>query len=102
MLRLRTADGLDMASFCAAYGDEAAAAERGAVERHKEAGLSSSGGAGSRRPTGCVGVVGEPQDRSTPSFETTRYRLSDPDGFLLSNSIISDIFAAFNFDKIRL
>lgn len=55
------------------HGDAAAAAVRAAVAGHAKRGLVEAF-AGSR---------GE-----------SRVRLSDPEGFLLSNDIISDVFAA--------
>jgi coproporphyrinogen III oxidase-like Fe-S oxidoreductase len=72
MLRLRTADGLDTRSFASRFGDEAASTVLCSLQKH----ISS-------------GMVLRTDDH--------RLRLSDPRGFLLSNVIISDVFAAFKF-----
>lgn len=71
MLRLRTADGLNLGSFSSRFGDEAAKTVLSSLQKHLKSGL----------------VLHSNQ----------RVRLSDPHGFLLSNDIISDVFAAFQF-----
>jgi len=75
MLRLRMADGLDLGQLSSSYGVEVADRVRAALHKHKA--------------TGCV------QELSTPSGGA-QVRLSDPQGFLLSNDIISDVFAEFD------
>ena len=74
MLRLRLADGLDLASLAAQHGQAAAATVLKALQPHAARGLVEIEGAGSSQIA----------------------RLSDPDGFLVSNHIISDIFAALD------
>ena len=74
MLRLRTSDGLQLSNFQQSYGERFAEALLRVLQRHEEAGLVSRiHGAGDS-------VVG--------------YRLTDPEGFLLSNDVMSDCFAA--------
>ena len=160
MLRLRTSDGLDMASFGAAYGHEAAATVRSSLQRHVQSGLvlelprlpiiitepvmmvagvpaesqggcppSGSGEAGEATPSSAApaaagdqrvpsaedgaaagdgGSSGSAKDGGSSSSSGIsaaswdyRIRLSDPEGFLLSNSIISDVFAAFSFKPAK-
>ena len=73
MLSLRTADGLDLGSLALRFG--AAASDRvwAALQPHVESGL-----------------VLVAQSAAAPR----RVRLSDPRGFLLSNDVISSVFAA--------
>ena len=71
MLRLRTSDGLDMRDFSDRFGEDAAGTVTKSLQKHIERGLVLN------------------QDH--------KIRLSDPNGFLLSNDIISDVFAAFKF-----
>lgn len=74
MLRLRLGDGLDLEQLSLDFGSEAAAKTLAALEPHIKSGLALlTGGGGGRLP-----VV----------------KLSDPGGFLVSNDIISDVFAA--------
>ena len=73
MLRLRTADGLDLEEVGARFGGAAAAAVERGLAPHAEAGRA-------------VRVA------STAST----WRLTDPAGFVVSNSIISDVFAALD------
>ncbi|PRW32956.1 activating signal cointegrator 1 complex subunit 3 isoform B [Chlorella sorokiniana] len=92
MLRLRLADGLDLRQLATqhAQGEEAADIVLHALQPHiargwvladRGAGWSSgSGGSGSGGGEGAV----------------QRVRLADPQGFLVSNDIISDCFAAFD------
>jgi oxygen-independent coproporphyrinogen-3 oxidase len=82
MLGLRTSDGLDLAALAAAYGDGAVAAMLPALERHEQRGLvqlTRGGGGGGGGGGG--------------SSEVVRARLTDPRGFMLSNDVISDLFA---------
>jgi coproporphyrinogen III oxidase-like Fe-S oxidoreductase len=68
MLRLRLADGLDLSSVSARFGREKAEAVYRSLKKHIDKGLVQ---------------------------ENNRVvRLQDPRGFLVSNSIISDIFVA--------
>ena len=70
MLRLRLADGLNMSKVAADFGDNSASAIFKAVKKHQEQGFVQHDGE----------VI----------------RLRDPEGFLFSNDIISDIFAALD------
>ena len=103
MLSLRTADGLDMTGFRASFGQEAATAVHDALKIHIRQGLVLQ----MPRIT-ITSREGEPVPSSTPEIDIKnrdpgdqdwdfRVRLSDPEGFLLSNSVISDVFAAFSF-----
>ena len=90
MLRLRTSDGLDMASFAASFGDDAAESVHKAMEGHIREGMVLK----LPRLSAALAVAGS-GGRYNWDF---RIRLSDPEGFLVSNSIISDAFAAFRFE----
>ena len=95
MLRLRTADGLDLARLAATHGDEAAALVCKAAQKHVEAGrvslLDTNAGGGGRGLQS-----GEPGRERAGGPPSRIMRLTDPQGFLLSNDIISDIFLAFS------
>ncbi len=75
MLQLRLGEGLDLDAVAAGHGAAAAEAIRRAVAQHAKAG----------RAVLEWGVNGE-----------ARCRLADPEGFLTSNDIISDVFAALS------
>jgi oxygen-independent coproporphyrinogen-3 oxidase len=81
MLALRTADGLDLARFARQYGEKNVARVLRALERYEADGLVLRIGDGSR--DGGAAGAGE-----------RRVRLSDPDGLMLSNDIISSVFAS--------
>ena len=87
MLRLRTADGLDMGSFSSRFGGEAAATVLSSLEKHLKSGLVIQ----------CQRLPGSLPLTCQHEACNHRLRLSDPNGFLLSNDIISDVFAAFEF-----
>ena len=70
MLRLRLSDGLDFRVVAEHFGEERASSIRSALRRHVDRGLVEERGS-------CV-------------------RLADPEGFLVSNGIISDAFAALD------
>jgi oxygen-independent coproporphyrinogen-3 oxidase len=82
MLRLRTADGLDMYRVQRDFGQHVVQQLGPVLDRHAAAGrVQLLDAAGS-----CVS-----------SFRHAHQaRLSDPDGFLLSNAVISDLFAALD------
>ncbi|CAL8464114.1 g3649 [Coccomyxa elongata] len=80
MMRLRTADGLDMADFGERFGEGAVRAVNAALEPHEAAALVERH---AEKPT---------SEKAGKAVEVVR--LSDPDGFLVSNDIISDVFAA--------
>eukprot|EP00887_Chlorella_sp_A99_P000273 scaffold13.g273.t1 len=118
MLRLRLADGLDLDWLAGWHpqGQEAAAIVLSALERHIEAGLvqrdrtgSSAGPAGAGAPTEAARPAGaSPEGAGRPAaagerggggggvHALGRVRLADPDGFIVSNEIISDVFAALD------
>lgn len=77
MLSLRTADGLDMTAFSRMYGAE--------NTNHVLQAL---------RPYQQQGLVLPPTGPSSEDGVGARVRLADPDGFLVSNDIISSVFAA--------
>ena len=75
MLQLRLGQGLDLASVAASHGVAAADAIRRAVRQHEASGLV----------TLTAGLYG-----------SQHCRLTDPEGFLMSNDVISDVFAALD------
>jgi oxygen-independent coproporphyrinogen-3 oxidase len=80
MLRLRLRDGLDLARLEAEHGAEAAGTVRAALAAYRLPGAVEGLTAGG----GPCAVA-----------DASVVRLSDPQGLLLSNDIISDVFAAF-------
>lgn len=84
MLRLRLSDGLDLVQLAADHpqGRQAAAAVMTALQPHIKAGrvIVDESGDSSKKLTGTV-------------------RLADPEGFVLSNDIISDVFAALDITR---
>lgn len=94
MLRLRLSDGLDLAQLGARFGAAPAAAAAAALAPHVGAGLaevvadgSHALGSGSRGHAAGGKGGGEGLSGSV-------VRLTDPEGFLVSNDVISDVFAA--------
>ena len=77
MLRLRTADGLDLKELSQAYGQDIPATLLPTLLQYRDQGL-----------------VQLTQEEGSKIVQ--KARLSDPDGFLLSSGIISDLFAAFD------
>lgn len=113
MLRLRMADGLDLAQFATEFGDRAAhiVASALAARSHEGLVLLDRMPAQLAGPDASWGVHGHVQSAAAagPSQGvgaqkvhgvqrgTVRHaRLADPGGFLLSNDIISDVFAALS------
>ena len=124
MMRLRTADGLCLKEVESAYGSSAARSIASALDPHRQAGLVQTCSNSKSRATDSSGAgMGDaaaanehagPADRSkhvsmqqhrsdmtqngAPSTEESlagsQVRLSDSEGFLVSNDIISDVFAA--------
>lgn len=88
MLRLRLGSGLDLRQLAAAHpqGDEAADVVRRALAPHIARGWVLADNGSSSRGSSSGGSGGEVQ----------RVRLADPQGFVVSNDIISDVFAAFD------
>ena len=76
MLRLRMSDGLDLDSLAKQYGPDASMAVAASLRPHLAAGLVKYHGM-------AAGVQGS-------------VRLADPEGFLMSNDIISDVFLALD------
>ena len=99
MMRLRTARGLDLAAVRDAYGSGAVRQIEKALQPHERTGLverlkapaedaspGDAAAASRQQPSGLPnnGVADPPG---------SAVRLSDPEGFLVSNDIISDVFA---------
>ena len=72
MLRLRVADGLDLGEVQREFGKKQADSIKAAIKPH------------------C--------NQKTVEFDGRRIRLKDPEGYLFSNDIISDIFAVLDPD----
>ena len=99
MLRLRLSDGLDLAQLGARFGAQQAAAAAAALAPHVGAGLAEVI-ADRGHALGCAprargaGAEGGGEDLSGCVV-----RLTDPEGFLVSNDVISDVFAALVPDE---
>ena len=118
MMRLRTADGLDLKAFEDSYGSSAARRVASAVEPHSLAGLvqecestdirTASDESESRSQVVPKQGVSVSDHASTMNgnlmdhdlamsqkggLRGKRLRLTDPEGFLVSNDVISDVFA---------
>lgn len=94
MLRLRLSDGLDLAQLGARFGTAPTAAAAAALAPHVDAGLAEvvadrahALSSGSRGHAAGAKGGGEGLSRCV-------VRLTDPEGFLVSNDVISDVFAA--------
>ncbi len=83
MLSLRTADGLDLQLLEGRFGAQARRAAQHALGGFVGQGLVLGVGADGRRLAAGQGLGA-----------AARVRLSDPEGFLVSNDVISDVFAA--------
>ena len=102
MLSLRTADGLDLASVAQRHGPGAADRIQAALQPHLALGLvsvvqqrgvlSMATGQDSQTQGSCK----HRSDVRTPPWPCLR--LADPGGLLVSNDIISDVFAALTPD----
>lgn len=91
MLRLRLADGLDLSQLAARHpqGEEAAALVAAALRPHVERGWAVASNASSSGSSSGGSAGG-----------TVRHvRLADPQGFVMSNDIISDVFAALDITQ---
>ncbi len=122
MMRLRTADGLDLGEVERSYGSSSVRAIASALIPHMRAGLvqlcDSSPSSSRSSPdskdasahqqqsasAGTLGgsMIGKSEQRRTDglwqgssieSLGCARVRLTDPEGLLVSNDIISDVFA---------
>lgn len=116
MMRLRTADGLDLKAFEESYGSGAARSVASALEPHGQAGLvqqcscpeetdkaasTSDTSAKQSVTNGSFDSLGDGRSMQPDvgldqqeGLRGKRVRLTDPEGFLVSNDIISDVFAA--------
>lgn len=96
MLSLRTADGLSLVSFQQQYGREKALKVLCALKEHHDRGTVLLIGAGAKSSALAADAwANEVLDSiENESSGSAAVRLSDPEGFLLSNEIISDVFAA--------
>ncbi|XP_078434841.1 radical SAM superfamily protein [Wolffia australiana] len=88
MLALRTAGGVDVAALAAEFGEGIGAAVGGALMDYVDSGL-----VGGRDFDGKEIPAAALQGRAAAG-EVRFLRLSDPEGFLLSNEIIASVFAA--------
>jgi len=101
MLSLRMADGLDLAAIAEQHGANAAHRIQAALQPHLASGLVS---AVEKQEQLSRAAYQEPQTQSTHECSGIRtqpwpcLRLADPGGFLVSNDIISDVFAALTPD----
>ena len=93
MMRLRTVGGLDLASLRNAYGSRPVRQIEKALERHERAGLVERAAAKQPAEEGVPNLDPRPLDPREVAVPGTVVRLADPEGFLVSNDIISDIFA---------
>ena len=114
MVRLRTSDGFDLDACAERYGPDAAGTILEALEEARERGLLVvEGGAGAEagEADGGGGAPGEVPASSTTIITTTTTtkerklgvaRLTDPDGFLFSNDVISTVFAEMGEAELLL
>jgi len=100
MLGLRTADGLDLRAVRRDHGQAAVDALLPVLRRREQQGLvelhAGGGGGGEQAPTAAAGAAaaGPAAARGGGGgLVPIRARLTDPAGFLVSNDIISDLFA---------
>lgn len=80
MLRLRMSDGLDMDWLAQQFGQLCAEQVAASLQPHIANGLAEF----------------KPGKSGTNGHHTGHVRLADPEGFLMSNDIISDIFVALD------
>ena len=94
MLRLRLSDGLDLAQLAARFGAQPAAAAAAALAPQVGAGLAEvvSGGSDTLCPGPRASAAGG--EGGSDGLSGRAVRLTDPEGFLVSNDVISDVFAA--------
>ena len=85
MLRLRTREGLDLREVAGRWGAREARAIREALAPSVAAGLAAEEGRGFSSSSS-----------SDPRSSWPIVRLTDPEGFLVSNSVISDVFVGLD------
>ena len=85
MLRLRTREGLDLGEVAGRWGEREARAIREALAPSVAAGLAAEEGRGFSSSSS-----------SDPRSSWPIVRLTDPEGFLVSNSVISDVFVGLD------
>lgn len=112
MLGFRLREGLDLDAIASKHGNRAAlAVEDGSAEGLRlgwvlregmeEAHYSLSHGDGAGRIGSCFGDSRHNQAQSVSGASRRgRLRLSDPEGFLFSNSVISSVFCELDKGKI--
>ena len=102
MLSLRLADGLDLAAVAARHGGNAADHIQAALQPHLDSGRVSAVEQQRRHSPGSQQCLHSEQGRLSGTSNRTYLwpclRLTDPGGFLVSNDIISDVFAALTPD----
>ena len=95
MLRLRLSDGLDLAQLAARFGAQPAAAAAESLAPHVSAGLAEVAYRyRSDAPEPGPGALAAGGQGGVDSLSGCVVRLTDPEGFLVSNDVISDVFAA--------
>jgi hypothetical protein len=85
MLGLRLADGLDMRALRAQFGDAVADAVVAGLAKHAPVRAALRG---------ADGALLAPERAKAAPCAVHAARLTVPDGFLVSNSVLSDLFAA--------
>jgi coproporphyrinogen III oxidase-like Fe-S oxidoreductase len=100
MLQLRLADGVDLHRFAADFGADKCERLLDAVQPHAAAGLalvewvSSPGGQGHEEAAAMPWEGAQAALALDAEDAYMRLRLSDPYGLMVSNNILSDVFAA--------
>lgn len=91
MLRLRTREGLDLREVASRWGEGEARAVVEALAPSVAAGLASEETAEKSSVSSSP-----PSSSSPPPPVWPVVRLTDPEGFLVSNSVISDVFVGLD------
>lgn len=106
MLSLRTADGLQLPQFASLYGTDSTEkvvkvltpyVQRGLAEFRPAGGMPIAAYAlrSKKDSSGKISDGGRGATYSVGGQDVVSVRLTDPQGFLLSNEVISSVFAAF-------
>jgi coproporphyrinogen III oxidase-like Fe-S oxidoreductase len=93
MLMLRTSDGIQLAWFAHVFGVDRAAALLRGMQKHLAAGTAEVIGRGERRLSMSVPIAMIDGGCEEWEAQDLTLRLCDPEGLLLSNHVISDVFA---------